>query len=77
LIGAGGFTRESANESIRSGTVDAVAFGKLFISNPDLPVRLKLDRTLNIYDRTTFYGGGVRGYRDYPTLQSSKKEMSV
>jgi len=68
LIGAGGFTRESATEAITTGTVDAVAFGKLFISNPDLPRRLKLDRTLNSYDRATFYGGGVEGYTDYPTL---------
>jgi N-ethylmaleimide reductase len=68
LIGAGGFTRESATEAITTGTVDAVAFGKLFISNPDLPLRLKLDRTLNSYDQATFYGGGVEGYIDYPTL---------
>ena len=69
LIGAGGFTRESATEAITAGTVNAVAFGKLFISNPDLPLRLKLDRTLNGYDHATFYGGGVEGYTDYPTLQ--------
>jgi len=69
LIGAGGFTRESAANAITSGTVDAVAFGKLFISNPDLPLRLKHDRTLNRYDHATFYGGGVEGYTDYPTLQ--------
>ena len=68
LIGAGGFTRESATEAITAGTVDAVAFGKLFISNPDLPLRLKLDRTLNSYDHATFYGGGVEGYTDYPTF---------
>jgi N-ethylmaleimide reductase len=49
--------------------VNAVAFGKLFISNPDLPLRLRLDRTLNGYDHATFYGGGVEGYTDYPTLQ--------
>ena len=69
LIGAGGFTRESATEAISAGTVDAVAFGKLFISNPDLPLRLKLDRTLNSYDPSTFYGGGVEGYIDYPMLK--------
>jgi N-ethylmaleimide reductase len=69
LIGAGGFTRESATEAITAGTVDAVAFGKLFISNPDLPLRLKLGRSLNTYDDATFYGGGVEGYTDYPTLE--------
>lgn len=69
LIDAGGFTRESALQAITDGTVDAVAFGKLFISNPDLPLRLKLKRTLNSYDHATFYGGGAEGYTDYPTLQ--------
>jgi N-ethylmaleimide reductase len=69
LIGAGGFTRELASVAIAAGTVDAVAFGKLFISNPDLPLRLKDDRTLNGYDPATFYGGGAQGYTDYPALQ--------
>jgi N-ethylmaleimide reductase len=69
LIGAGGFTRESASETITAGIVDAVAFGKLFISNPDLPLRLKDDQTLNGYDPATFYGGGAQGYTDYPALQ--------
>ena len=68
LIGAGGFTRGSASEAIAAGIVDAVAFGKLFISNPDLPLRLKDDRTLNGYDPATFYGGGAQGYTDYPAL---------
>lgn len=70
LIGAGGFTRESASQAIAAGTVDAVAFGKLFISNPDLPLRLRLAATLNSYDHASFYGGDAKGYTDYPTLQS-------
>jgi N-ethylmaleimide reductase len=69
LIGAGGFTPASASEAIAAGTVDAVAFGKLFISNPDLPIRVKLDAALNAYDHATFYGGSDRGYTDYPTLK--------
>ena len=69
LIGAGGFTRKSAAEAIAAGTVDAVAFGKLFISNPDLPLRFKREATLNPYDQATFYGGGAKGYTDYPFLQ--------
>jgi len=77
LIGAGGFTRASATNAITAGEVDAVAFGKLFISNPDLPLRLKHDRTLNSYDHATFYGGGVEGYTDYPTFQDLKKGRSV
>jgi N-ethylmaleimide reductase len=71
LIGAGGFARESAAEAIAAGTVDAVAFGKLFISNPDLPLRLKLDAALTPYDHATFYGGGAKGYTDYPFLRDS------
>jgi N-ethylmaleimide reductase len=68
LIGAGGFTRQSAMEAIAAGTVDAVAFGRLFISNPDLALRLRLSAPLNSYQRPTFYGGGTEGYTDYPAL---------
>ena len=68
LIGAGGFTRESAIEAVASGTVDAVAFGRQFIANPDLPRRFELGAELNPYDRATFYGGSEKGYTDYPSL---------
>jgi len=70
LIGGGGFTRESAKEAIAASTVDAVAFGKLFIANPDLPVRFRINSDLNRYDHDTFYGGGGKGYTDYPTLET-------
>lgn len=70
LIGAGGFTRESAEEAVAAGTVEAVAFGKLFIANPDLPMRFRLNTVLNAYDHETFYGGGSKGYTDYPTLET-------
>ena len=66
LIAAGGFTRESAAAAIAGGDVDAVAFGRLFIANPDLPERFRLGAPLNRYDRATFYGGDARGYTDYP-----------
>jgi hypothetical protein len=69
LIGAGGFTRQSAAEAIAARTVDAVAFGKSFIANPDLPLRLKMDTPLNQYDHSTFYGGTAKGYTDDPTLR--------
>ncbi|QQX86653.1 alkene reductase [Cupriavidus necator] len=69
LILAGGFTGESADEAIRSGRADAVAFGRQFIANPDLPRRLKEGASLNAYDRATFYGGGGAGYIDYPELE--------
>jgi len=68
LITAGGYTRDSANRVISGGHADLVAFGRLFISNPDLPKRFELEAELNPYDRSTFYGGNARGYVDYPAL---------
>jgi len=68
LISAGGHTAASAQASISSGLADAVAFGRLFIANPDLPERVRLGTVLNRHDRTTFYGGGAEGYTDYPSL---------
>jgi N-ethylmaleimide reductase len=53
---------------VASGHADAVAFGRQFIANPDLPERFRKGATLNRYDRATFYGGDVRGYTDYPAL---------
>jgi N-ethylmaleimide reductase len=66
LIAAGGFTRESAEAIINAGDADLVAFGRSFIANPDLPERFRRGLPLNPYDRATFYGGGARGYTDYP-----------
>lgn len=68
LISAGGYNREDAIAAITDGRADAVAFGRLFISNPDLPARLKIGADLQAYDRSTFYGGAEKGYTDYPTL---------
>ncbi len=61
-----GFTLESGNEVIRSGEADAVAFGKLFIANPDLPARFAHGSPLNTPIPETFYGSGPEGYIDYP-----------
>ena len=66
LIAAGGFTGEAADAAIRDGHADAVAFGRIFISNPDLPRRLQHGFPLTPYNRATFYGGDVAGYTDYP-----------
>jgi 2,4-dienoyl-CoA reductase-like NADH-dependent reductase (Old Yellow Enzyme family) len=63
-----GFTRESAEAIIASGNADAVAFGKLFIANPDLPKRFATGAKLNEWDASTFYGGDAKGYTDYPAL---------
>lgn len=62
------FTRETAEAVLASGEADAVAWGKLFIANPDLPQRIRLGAPLNVPDSTTFYGGSVKGYTDYPAL---------
>ena len=70
LIAAGGFDSASAEAIIRAGDADAVAFGRAFISNPDLPERLRRNLPLNPYDRSTFYGGGAHGYTDYPALET-------
>jgi N-ethylmaleimide reductase len=67
LIAAGGFNGESAGAIVAAGDADLVAFGRHFISNPDLPERLRRKLPLNRYDRSTFYGGDGRGYIDYPT----------
>jgi N-ethylmaleimide reductase len=68
IIAAGGFTRESAEQILVDGHADLVAFGRLFVSNPDLPERLRTGAPLARYDRSTFYGGDARGYSDYPSL---------
>ncbi|WP_407158764.1 alkene reductase [Bradyrhizobium sp. STM 3557] len=66
LIAAGGFVGDSANAAIAEGHADAVAFGRYFISNPDLPRRLQHGFPLTPYHRPTFYGGAEKGYTDYP-----------
>jgi N-ethylmaleimide reductase len=66
LISAGGFTGESAEAAIAAGHADAIAFGRIFISNPDLPRRLQHGYQLTPYNRATFYGGEEKGYTDYP-----------
>jgi len=76
LIVAGGFNLESAQTVIASGEADAVAFGRLFIANPDLPERLRQRAPLNSHDRATFYGGGAEGYTDYPALDVLDKEFA-
>ena len=64
-----GYDREMAQEALASGRADIVAFGRAFISNPDLVERLRRGAPLNAWDKTTFYGGGEHGYIDYPALE--------
>jgi len=68
FIANDGFTAETAQAALDAGQADAVAWGKLFIANPDLPRRLKLSAPLNPPVPSTFYGGDLRGYTDYPAL---------
>jgi 2,4-dienoyl-CoA reductase-like NADH-dependent reductase (Old Yellow Enzyme family) len=63
-----GYTRETAEQVVQSGEADAVAFGKLFIANPDLPRRFAENVILNAPAPETFYSQGNKGYIDYPSL---------
>ena len=71
LIANEGFNQVTAEAEIKSGQADAVAFGQLFIANPDLPARLALHAPLNAPVPETFYGSGPKGYTDYLSLISS------
>ena len=68
IIAAGGYTGELAESAIAAGDVDAIAFGRNFIANPDLPKRLASGGELNQYHRDSFYGGTEKGYTDYPFM---------
>lgn len=70
-IGNGGYDAEKAKAAILSGHADAIAFGRPFISNPDLPERLRVGAELNAPDGDTFYGGDEKGYTDYAFLEQS------
>ena len=63
-----GYDKALAEAAVAQGRADAVAFGRLFISNPDLVRRLREGAPLNAWDEKTFYGGGAQGYTDYPAL---------
>jgi N-ethylmaleimide reductase len=67
-----GFDQDSGNKVIEEGHADMVAFGKLFISNPDLPVRFKKNAEMQDWDQDTFYAIGKEGYTDYPKLEEQK-----
>jgi 2,4-dienoyl-CoA reductase-like NADH-dependent reductase (Old Yellow Enzyme family) len=62
------FTRETGEQVLQAGEADAIAFGKAFIANPDLPKRLARNAPLNTPDSTTFYADGPKGYTDYSGL---------
>lgn len=65
------FTLATASQVLTAGEADAVAFGVLFLANPDLPERLRRKAPLNEPDQSTFYSKGPKGYTDYPTLTAT------
>jgi 2,4-dienoyl-CoA reductase-like NADH-dependent reductase (Old Yellow Enzyme family) len=71
------FTFETAERAVQAGEADAVAFGKLFIANPDLPRRFALRAPLNEPRVPEFYAGGAAGYTDYPSLLPSRQSPDV
>lgn len=68
VIVNGGFDRQTASAALANGEADFVAFGIPFLSNPDLPARLRRGALLNEPQKATFYGGDAKGYTDYPPL---------
>lgn len=68
IVTAGGYTVAKAESLLSAGLIDAVAFGRPFIANPDLPARLAQGAPLATVDQATVYGGGAKGYTDYPAL---------
>lgn len=77
IIGAGSYTQDKAEKMIEAGFIDAVAFGRPFIANPDLVTRLQLHAPLNEANKDTFYGGGREGYVDYPALTPNGLESEI
>ena len=70
-IANNGYDRALAIAAIRDNRADMVAFGRAFISNPDLVERLRVDAPLAEGDRKTYYGGGQKGYTDYPDWKAA------
>lgn len=73
-IANNGYTRALAIEARRRNLADLIAFGRAFLANPDLVERLRRDAPLNEPHRETFYGGGAKGYTDYPFLETAAAE---
>jgi N-ethylmaleimide reductase len=74
LMFAGGFDQNSAEDWLEQGRADLIAFGRKFLANPDLPERFRSRAPLNADDRSTYYGGGAKGYTDYLSLAQEAGE---
>ncbi|HEX8528697.1 MAG TPA: alkene reductase [Cytophagales bacterium] len=72
IILCGDYDRTRAEAELQSGLADLVAFGRPFVSNPDLPERLRTGAELAVPDHTTFFAGGDKGYLDYPVLEAQE-----
>ena len=77
LIVAGGFDLDEAEAWVADGKADLIVFGRKFLANPDLPQRFRLGAELNAGDPTTYYGGGAKGYTDYPSLEQARGEVPM
>jgi N-ethylmaleimide reductase len=71
IISAAGYDKAQGEAALKSGNADLIAYGTLFISNPDLPERFRMNAPLAAGDRATFYGGDAKGYTDYPSLEAA------
>ncbi|HKB96730.1 MAG TPA: hypothetical protein VKB94_07750, partial [Rhizomicrobium sp.] len=71
------FDQATAERFLAEGKADAVAFGKLFIANPDLVQRFASGAPLNGWDTATFYSGGAKGYVDYPALENDLAAAAI
>jgi N-ethylmaleimide reductase len=77
LISTGGYVAETARAAVTDARADAIAFGRPFISNPDLPERVRIGAAMTRHDRATFYGGDHRGYTDYASLENASQSCGV
>ena len=68
VIANGGYNKESGEAELEKGIAEMISYGTLFLANPDLPKRFELNAELNEADKATMYGGGEKGYTDYPFL---------
>ena len=75
MISNGGYTRETARQTLADGTADAVSFGTAYVANPDLVRRLRTGAPLGMPDPSTFYGEGPGGYTDYPALDGPDPDV--
>jgi N-ethylmaleimide reductase len=75
-IANNGYDLELALKARRQNLADLIAFGRLYIANPDLVERLRIGAPLNVPDRATFFGGGAAGYTDYPFLKPAERGVA-